>query len=308
MREYSVVTPGFWNGGTGRRIRAAGVAARVAAMYLLTGSQANALGLYYMPLAFMAHETGLGEAETTRAMAVLQDLGFCRYDADSECVWVPEMARFQVAGRLKPADHRVRFVNDLYARLPDNPFLGPFFDRYAADLCLAGRRDGAGDGAPEAADGAVRTVGEGACQGGAAALSGGLPSQEQEQDQEQERGVCVARAGLRGRGADERERAFVRLWSAYPVQRGQARAREAWRLAWSATPDLPEIDELVRIVGAFAARDWEWRRGKVPRLWRFIAEGLWREAPRESPPGAEEEGGERRALAAELLRELDHGQ
>jgi len=310
VRDYAMVSPGFWTGCTGRRMRGLGLPARVVAMYLLTSPQANALGLYYLPLPYVAHETGLSAAEVAGALAGLEGIGFCRFDAGSECVWVLEMARYQLGGRLKAADHRVRFVNELYRRLPDNPFLGAFFERYAEELCLNERRGGEDlekAGEPAAGE-CLRQIAQGA--------SKGLPSQETEQEQEGGGGRARARS-LSGREAKDREAAFARLWAAYPVRRGRARAESAWRQAWKSDPELPDIRELTRIVDEFAARDVEWRRGKVPRLSRFIAEGMWREEPREWPPpeaggpggpGDRAGGEERRELAKELLRELTNAE
>jgi len=136
VRAYGKVTPAFWTGRTGRRIRAAGPAAQVVALYLLTGPHANMLGLYYLPLPFVHHETGLPEATVRAALDSLAEAGFCRHDPATEFVWVVEMARFQVADQLAPADKRVVGIRRALERLPANPFTAAFLTRYGAAFHL----------------------------------------------------------------------------------------------------------------------------------------------------------------------------
>ena len=58
MREYAKVSPTFWTGDTGRSLRGDPDAQRVA-FYLLTCSNANMIGLYYLPLPTLCHEIGI---------------------------------------------------------------------------------------------------------------------------------------------------------------------------------------------------------------------------------------------------------
>ncbi len=130
MREYAKVAPGFWTGDSGRKIRAAGPEALVVALYLVTGPHANMIGLYYLPVPFIAHETGLPAERVTAALSQLERIGFVRRDDAREMVWVCEMARFQVAERLKPADKRVAGIRALLERIPATPLRDGFVARY----------------------------------------------------------------------------------------------------------------------------------------------------------------------------------
>src|SRR5437667_491378 len=60
MRGYAKISPQFWIGDTGRKLRDAGQEAMLVGLYLLSNPHANMLGLYYLPKLFIAHETGLG--------------------------------------------------------------------------------------------------------------------------------------------------------------------------------------------------------------------------------------------------------
>lgn len=165
MRDYSKVGPKFWIGATGKRLRAAGMEAQVVAMYLLTSPHANMLGLYYCPLMFIAHETGLGLEGATKGLQSAIEAGFCEYDEGSEVVWVIEMAGYQVGEALKPNDLRVKGVQNEYAALPGNPYLARFFKKYRHAFHMKECREN---------------------ESPIEAPSKPLRSQEQEQEQEQE--------------------------------------------------------------------------------------------------------------------------
>lgn len=168
MRDYGKVSPHFWTGTTGKKLRSSPEAV-IVALYLMTSPHANMLGLYYMPLLYVSHETGLGFEGASKGLRSACEAGFCSYDETSEMVWVHEMARFQVADSLKPADNRCKSVQKDYDSLPSNPFLMGFFDRYATAFCMTSRRgEIAKTNSPLQAP------------------SNPLQSQEQEQEQEQD--------------------------------------------------------------------------------------------------------------------------
>lgn len=168
MREYAKISPKFWIGETGKRLRSAGMEAQIVALYLLSNPHANMIGLYYLPKTFIAHETGLGIEGASKGLRGAIEAGFCMYDEASEVVYVCAMARFQVAESLKPADKRVTNILKVLMDVPKNPYFERFMSDYGDRFCLYAAPDG---GCPT----------EGA--------SKGLRSQEQEQEQEQEKEI-----------------------------------------------------------------------------------------------------------------------
>jgi len=146
MREYAKVAPTFWTGETGRRIRGAGPQAQLVALYLITSPHANMLGLYYLPLPFLCHETGLDAPEARAALERLREMDFLSHDPEGEFVWIHEMARFQIGESLKPADKRVAGVARRLARL-DTPLAHAFAHRYREAFHLPGTRSGTATGA-----------------------------------------------------------------------------------------------------------------------------------------------------------------
>lgn len=180
MRDYSKIGPKFWIGATGKKLRAAGMEAQVVAMYLLTSPHANMLGLYYCPIMYIAHETGMTLEGASKGLQRAIEAGFCEYDEDSEVVWVIEMAGYQVGESLKPNDLRVKGVQNEYASLPGNPYLERFFEKYRDAFHMQSCRESLPEnGSPSQAP------------------SKPLRSQEQEQEkeQEQEQNKNLGRAG-----------------------------------------------------------------------------------------------------------------
>ncbi|HGF9411376.1 TPA: hypothetical protein ACJETM_000209 [Acinetobacter baumannii] len=176
MRDYGKVSPHFWTGSTGKKLRECPDSI-VVAMYLMTCPHANMLGLYYMPLLYVAHETGLGLEGAKKGLKWACEAGFCSYDEVSEMVWVHEMARFQVAESLKPTDNRCKGIQKDYDSLPVNPFLSSFYEKYATAFCMTNRREG-----------------KGTLSLSNLAPSKPLVSQEQEQEQEQDKSLSQAPA------------------------------------------------------------------------------------------------------------------
>jgi hypothetical protein len=172
MREYAKVAPQFWIGRTGQALRRLGPNVQLVALYLITSPQATMLGLYYLPLPLIGHETGLSRQEVKRVLQRLAEVGFAYYDPCTEYIWVPQMARFQIGERLDPQDNRVKAVHKAFAELPENPFLTAFYDQYHRAYHLPLRRTS------EAPSQGLRSSSE--------APSRPLLSQEHEQEHEQQ--------------------------------------------------------------------------------------------------------------------------
>jgi hypothetical protein len=141
VREYAKVGPTFWTGATGKALRRRGIEGVLVALYLVSSPHSNMLGLYYQPLMYMAHETGLGIEGASKGLQSCIEVGFCSYDTDTEMVWVHEMAAWQIAESLSSTDKRCRGIQKDYEAVPDCPFVGPWFDRYREAYHLTNRRE-----------------------------------------------------------------------------------------------------------------------------------------------------------------------
>jgi hypothetical protein len=103
-RDYGKVTHRFWTGETGKKIRSLGLEARVVATYLLTCSSSNMIGIYYLPIALLVHESGCPIEGASKTLQSLSEIGFSYYDESEEIVFIPQMARVQVGDELKSGD------------------------------------------------------------------------------------------------------------------------------------------------------------------------------------------------------------
>src|SRR5579862_2114415 len=137
MREFAKVPPQFWFNASERK--KLGWQAQLVAVYLLTSPHANMIGIYYLPVNFIAHEIGISMEEASKGLRGLIEIQFCSYDDHSEFVWVHDMGFSQICKQLKPADNRVKAVQDLYYDLPDLGFLKGFYDKYAEAFLLTKR-------------------------------------------------------------------------------------------------------------------------------------------------------------------------
>lgn len=171
MRDYAKIAPRFWIGATGKAIRKCGPEAQVVALYLLSSPHANMIGLYHLPIAYIAADTGIPFEGASKALTKLFECGFCGYDEDAEVVWVFEMAHFQIGGALKPLDKQCAGTQNAYDNVPENRFLPGFFDKYAGAFHMTSRRE-------------ARTPFEAP----SIPLRSKEQEQESEQEQEQERG------------------------------------------------------------------------------------------------------------------------
>lgn len=196
MRKYSSITPKFWIGKTGRKLRC-DISAKLVAAYLLSCPNNDMTGVFYCPLCQISAETGLpleapsvplpspfqGPLKGIReALETLQREDFAIYDYESEYVFVKKMALFQIAPELKPTDKRVTGIRTAIESMPDN-FKYLFIKEYNECFNLGFKNIPS----PEIQEFGVQTQeGDDLQSSPIEAPSKALRSQEQEQEQEQE--------------------------------------------------------------------------------------------------------------------------
>lgn len=273
MRGYAKISPQFWIGDTGRKLRDAGQEAMLVGLYLLSNPHANMLGLYYLPKLFIAHETGLELEGASKGLRRATEAAFCAYDESSETVFVYEMARYQIADQLEPTDKQCAGIQREYDGLPNNPFLSAFYEKYTEAFHLKTRR---GNGRPS----------EGA--------SMPLRSQEQEHEQEQDiktfpqTAFADAPAVLSDdtKNSKPTEAQIEQLYGIYPRKRDKLDAKKAIRKAASVVmagdadhPAMPleeALDYLAQRVTLYAQCVQGCERSYIPypASW-FNAGGFW---------------------------------
>lgn len=135
MRPYATVSPLYWTGSTGKKLRKVPDAQRVS-LYLMTCPHSHQTGIYYLPMMYLCNEVGIQEKGASKALAWLSQEGFSVYDSASEWVWVCEMASWQIGASLSESDKRCRGVHQYLTSLPALPFLDRFIARYTSDYHL----------------------------------------------------------------------------------------------------------------------------------------------------------------------------
>lgn len=140
MRNFGAVSPKFWNGNTGKALRS-DRDAQVVACYLMTCPLSHQTGIYYLPILMLSHETGIPMEGACKALRRLEIERFSVYSAETEWVWVREMALWQIGEPSSDGDKRIIGVQNYYRDLPDLPFLADFFDRYVHVYRLSIRRE-----------------------------------------------------------------------------------------------------------------------------------------------------------------------
>lgn len=100
------------------------------AVYVISCPTSNALGLYYLPLPTLCHEVSISKEGALKGLRSLSEALFCEYDAASEWIWVPKMARFQIGESLEPNDNRVKWIKKELEPLRKSPFFNDFLDQY----------------------------------------------------------------------------------------------------------------------------------------------------------------------------------
>jgi len=137
MREFGKVLARFWTGQTGKEMRRSGTACQLVALYLLTNPNANAIGLYYLPLVTAAHEMGISVEEIQKALLRLREIGFAVFDELSETIYVLNMARFQLGPSLKREDKNVPWIRREIAKMRHSPFFDEFVALHREDYHLS---------------------------------------------------------------------------------------------------------------------------------------------------------------------------
>ena len=136
MRDYSVVTPAFWIGTTGKQLRG-NIEAQLLAVYLMTSPHSTMTGVFHCPILYMAHETGLSFEGASKALASLCEAGFCEYEAASETVFVYRMASFQIGPSLKPGDNRIKGIEKDVEKMASPSQKAKFLKLYSEAFSLS---------------------------------------------------------------------------------------------------------------------------------------------------------------------------
>lgn len=128
-RGYATVDSSFWMRGTGKQLRG-DVEAQIIALYLMSSPSSTMTGIYYLPLATLAYETGIPSEGASKALRRLSEVGFVEVDEETDFVFVVNLAKHQVGKTLAPKDNnRIAVVRQL-RELDGHPLVESFLNKY----------------------------------------------------------------------------------------------------------------------------------------------------------------------------------
>lgn len=174
MRDYCQVSPKFWIGETGQKLRSDRIAREVM-LYLISSPFSNMIGVYYCPLPTIVYDLygdqlipiyqeegplkpltspleapseplrrgirgvsvplGSPSEEVKRALLRLEKLNFCLYDFKNGYVFVKNLSRWQIAEKLSPNDNRIKNIKKTLEE-PPKAFKYLYLQEYNEPYCL----------------------------------------------------------------------------------------------------------------------------------------------------------------------------
>ena len=141
MKSYTTIPHQFFDEPMGREIRKMGMSAVAVATYLMINQSVNMLGIYRIPYCSIAYSLCASKAKVIKIIAELSKISFCKYDEDSDYIWVCDLADLQIGQQLHSNDKRVKHINELYHTLPKISFLRNFYDKYAEAFFITSPRE-----------------------------------------------------------------------------------------------------------------------------------------------------------------------
>lgn len=136
MRDFCKFSPKFWMCAQTRRLVKEGPDTILVALYLQTNHHSHSLGIYFIPLIYIARDTGITLERVQEIINQLEQLEFCQYDAEHEYIWLLNYGLDQVGGPLKKVDNRVIQLQKYFEQLPSLSFLGAFYHQHKDDFHL----------------------------------------------------------------------------------------------------------------------------------------------------------------------------
>lgn len=138
MRSYVKLYADFWRDHRNAELINLGMDAQFLAMYLLANPHSNMLGVYFLPLPYIAIDIKEPTERIEAALQKLCDINYCQYDKVSQYIWVCDMVAEQV-GSLDIKDNRLKPIQTIWNSLPPLPFLEAIYQKYHAPLHLEPR-------------------------------------------------------------------------------------------------------------------------------------------------------------------------
>jgi hypothetical protein len=107
---YRTIDPECW---IDKKVRQLEAEVKLLWVYLITNSHTHLSGLYYLPIPFIIHETGLTDKSVRRGLKALNEALMIYYDDENELIWIVNMLKRQKGVTAKNRNAWVSIVNQL---------------------------------------------------------------------------------------------------------------------------------------------------------------------------------------------------
>ncbi len=140
MKHFSKLYSDFWINYDNSEVVSLGMDAQLMALYLQGNSHHNMLGVYYLPLLYIASDLKLPVEQVKTALKKLCQINYCKYDVETQHVWVCNLAFEQIGENVNAKDNRIKSIHTIWQSLPSKlEFLEEIHQRYRIDFHLEPR-------------------------------------------------------------------------------------------------------------------------------------------------------------------------
>lgn len=136
MRDFNKIPAKFWMTSLSKQLKQSGPEVMLLSIYLQTNHHTHSLGIFYLPISYIAHDIGISLKKVKSLVQVLIDLNFCSYDFVKEYIWLKGYALEQAGGVLKQGDNRVTQLQKYFEELPYLEFTDEFYQVHKNDFHL----------------------------------------------------------------------------------------------------------------------------------------------------------------------------
>jgi hypothetical protein len=245
---YRTIDPELWRD---PKVKALDCNGKLLWVYLLTNEHTHLSGLYYLPIPYIIHETGLTDKGLRGGLEALEQSQMVHYDHKIEAVWVRKMLRRQRGVNAANKNAWTSIVNQLKS-FKDSPLIPLFLNEYK-DLGIPFE-------APE------QPLNKG--------LSEGLsPSIDTSPSTDTFSGGGM-QGGIRSKPSEPSE-SFLKFWESYPHSRrtGKPQCVKVWK-----TKGLDSMIEtiLTALENHKASNDWQKEGGRyIPGSAVWLNQERW---------------------------------
>lgn len=131
MKTFSKLYSDFWVNPDNAELMQLEVDAKLMAIYFQGNSHHNMLGVYYLPILYVASDLKQSAKKVQNALKSLCNVSYCKYDAKTQYIWVCNMALEQIGEEISPKDNRTTAIQSIWNNLPIQiEFLSEVYDKY----------------------------------------------------------------------------------------------------------------------------------------------------------------------------------